>query len=65
MAPELSTADRLLQAQKFVAYFRRVGGNLDQVFAFWADGKDFDPGDREAIWLLVDAAVRGAKARLR
>jgi hypothetical protein len=45
----------IFQAEAFLGWFPRQGAfaDLNSAFDFWADSKDFFPGDRAAIFALV------------
>ena len=47
--------DIIFQAEKFVHWHGRTGGDLETNFRWWAQGKDFQPEDAESIWAAVTA----------
>lgn len=49
----LSDDDILHQAESFLSYWGRVGGEFDRVFEYWASTKDFLAGDKERILSLA------------
>lgn len=53
----LCSEDRDLQAEKFLTAYRLRPGSFDEVFAFWADSKDFWLEDRLAIRRIVVAEL--------
>lgn len=43
-----------IQAEQFLAYYAKLNGEgMEDVFARWADTKDFAPDSRRAIWYAV------------
>ncbi len=47
--------DIILQAEKFIRWHGRAGGDLEANFRWWARGKDFNPEDEASIWAAVKA----------
>ena len=45
--------DIIFQAEKFVHWHGRTGGDLETNFRWWAQGKDFQPEDEAIIWAVV------------
>ena len=47
------------QAKQFLDYFSRLkGGNINDAFRFWAEGKDFDRETERAIRREVDLVLK-------
>ena len=47
------------QAAAFESWARRGGsGDLGQDFNAWAESKDFEPGDRDRIWLAIHGVLQ-------
>ncbi len=49
-----------IQAEAFISWLNRLPRNPDpaSAFEFWAQGKDFDPQDRDAIKPLASALLQ-------
>lgn len=46
------------QADAFRGYYRKTGGDLEQVFTIWCDSKEFRQVDRDRIWLALHGMDR-------
>ena len=47
--------DLILQAENFLSWHGRAGGDLEANFRRWARSKDFSPEDVASIWVVVKA----------
>ena len=47
--------DIILQAESFLSWHRRAGGDKEANFRWWTRSKDFSPEDAESIWAAVTA----------
>jgi len=50
---DLSPADVMLQAEAFLAWYRRTGLPVGLAFDRWCASKSLNPADRKAIWREV------------
>ena len=50
--------DILFQAENFLSWHNRSGGDLEANFKFWARSKDFLPDDERAIEIAVKDLTR-------
>ena len=49
----MKSNDIILQAESFLNWHDRAGGDLETNFRWWAQGKDFQPEDEANIWAVV------------
>ena len=50
---EMKADDIILQAEKFLCWHGRAGGDLEANFKWWARSKDFWPDDERVVWMFV------------
>ena len=64
-AKSRSFEDVLHQAESFLSYWGRFGGDMKTAFDRWASSKDFLPGDRERVLKAVEAIRPNTERYLR
>ena len=45
--------DIIFQAEKFLRWHSRAGGDLEDNFKWWARSKEFWPDDERAVWGVI------------
>jgi len=61
----LSEEDVLHQAESFLSYWGRLGGDMKAAFDRWVSSKDFLPEDRERVLKAVEAIRPDAERYLK
>ena len=48
--------DIILQAESFLSWHRRAGGDKEANFRWWTRYKDLSPEDEASIWMVVTSS---------